>query len=83
MELSAIRPELYAKRMLDFIMKHTNYDEVMKREKETRDHPNPNIMKGLSSPQSTIEPKHNPNWAKIADYIQAKKYKDDRRKALL
>jgi ribosomal protein L12E/L44/L45/RPP1/RPP2 len=26
---SSIRPDLYAQRMLDFILKHTDYDEVM------------------------------------------------------
>ena len=26
---SSIRPDLYASRFVDFIMKHTDYDEVM------------------------------------------------------
>lgn len=32
---SSVRPDLYASRMLEFIMRHTDYDEVVKGKKET------------------------------------------------
>jgi hypothetical protein len=29
MELSSVSPELYARRMLEFILRHTDYHEIM------------------------------------------------------
>ena len=63
--LSAVRPDLYAKRMLEFVLRHTDYAELMaERQQRLKEH---------GQQGGAGQKPEKSRWGKIANFLKEKK----------
>lgn len=62
--MSAVRPNLYAQRMLEFVLRHTDYEEMKEAERERQ--------RDRQQQQVAKQPKKS-SWNKISHFLKEKK----------
>ena len=68
MDLSAVRPDLYAQRMLEFVLRHTDYKELKEEAERERQRD-----RQLQQQQQIAEQPKKSRWSKISNFLKEKK----------
>lgn len=66
MDLSAVRPDLYAQRMLEFVLRHTDYKELKEEAERER-------QRDRQQQQQIAEQPKKGRWSKISNFLKEKK----------